>query len=289
MIKNIFLAIRPKTLPAALAPVVIGSAMAHANGKFHSLAAAVAALGAVLIQIGTNLTNDYADFFKGADQNRQGDVRVTQAGLISPEQVKQMAIGAFGLAFLIGLYLVARGGWFILGLGMIGILCGVFYTVGKYALAYTGWADIVVLIFFGPIAVGLTHYVQSLYLSPVAFLAGCAPGLFSVAILTVNNRRDMIEDAKVDKKTLVVRLGRSFGNWYYKICIGIACAMPILLWIIEPKHPFSLLASLVFLLAIPIFKALNTQDGRALNPQLGATARLLVIYSLLFSIGWILV
>jgi 1,4-dihydroxy-2-naphthoate polyprenyltransferase len=289
MLKNFFHATRPKTLPAALAPVLMGSAMAFTDGKFHLLSALVAGLGAVLIQIGTNLTNDYADFFKGADVNRKGDVRVTQAGIFSPQQVKTMAAMTFLLAFLVGLYLVYRGGWLILALGIIGILCGIFYTVGKYALAYTGLADIFVLIFFGPIAVGVTHYVQSLEISPEAFIAGLAPGLFSVAILTVNNRRDMEEDALVDKKTLVVRFGRTFGNVYYQICVFIACFTPFLVMLVNPYHPLSILATFTFLLALPIVKILKNQDGRALNPQLGATARLLLVYSLLFSVGWILV
>ena len=200
-----------------------------------------------------------------------------------------MAIIAFALAFLIGLYLVYRGGWVILALGIIGILCGIFYTVGKYALAYTGLADVFVLFFFGPIAVGVSHYVQSLSLSPEAFLAGLAPGLLSVAILTVNNRRDMEDDAKVAKKTLVVRFGRSFGNLYHKTCVVIACFTPFLVMLLNPYHPVSIVASLTLLLAFPIFNALKYQDGSPLNPQLGATAKLLVIYSLLFSLGWMMV
>ncbi|HRK75409.1 MAG TPA: 1,4-dihydroxy-2-naphthoate polyprenyltransferase, partial [Rhodothermales bacterium] len=281
--------IRPKTLPAALAPVFIGTTMAWSDGLFHALSAMVAALGAVLIQIGTNLTNDYADFFKGADTaERKGPTRATQAGLLSPNAVRNGAILAFSLAFLLGLYLVYRGGWPILLLGIVAIFSGVTYTVGRYALAYTGLADLFVLVFFGPVAVGGTYYVQALTLPLWPVLAGLGPGLLSVAILVVNNRRDMLEDAKADKKTLIVRFGRTFGNIWYTLCVITAILMPIVLYLTERKHPFVLLELLILIPAAPLILALFREDGVALNPRLGATARLLLIYSLLFCIGWAL-
>ncbi|MBL7979611.1 MAG: 1,4-dihydroxy-2-naphthoate polyprenyltransferase [Bacteroidetes Order II. Incertae sedis bacterium] len=282
-------AIRPKTLPAALAPVLIGTTMAWSDGLFHAPSAIVAALGAVLIQIGTNLTNDYADFFKGADTaERKGPRRATQAGLLSANAVRNGAILAFSLAFFLGLYLVYRGGWPILLLGIVAIFSGITYTVGRYALAYTGLADFFVLVFFGPVAVGGTYYVQALVLPLWPILAGLGPGLLSVAILVVNNRRDMLEDAKADKKTLIVRFGRTFGNIWYTLCVVTAILMPIVLYLIEGKHPFVLLELLILIPATPLILALFREDGVALNPRLGATARLLLIYSLLFCIGWAL-
>lgn len=281
------LAIRPKTLPAAAAPVLIGTAMAFSDGVFHALSALVALLGALLIQIGTNLTNDYADFFKGADtEARKGPVRVTQSGLLTPEAVRNAAILSFGLAFCIGLYLVYRGGLPILWLGIASILCGVFYTVGRYSLAYLGIADLFVFVFFGPVAVGGTYFVQALSLTPAVLLAGIAPGLLSVAILVVNNRRDMIEDAAANKRTLVVRFGRTFGNTLHFLCIVLTLFVPSFLVAATSGHFFVFLTFLVILPAIPVIRAMNTDDGAALNPQLGATARLLVMYALLFAIGW---
>ena len=285
-----FHTIRPKTLPAALAPVLIGVAMAWSDGVLHIISALMAALGALLIQIGTNLTNDYADFFKGADTHeRKGPVRATQSGLLTPNAVRKAAVWVFGLAFLSGLYLVWRGGWPILALGLVAIASGVFYTVGRYALAYTGLADLFVLVFFGPVAVAGTYYVQAQYLSWAAVWAGLAPGLLSVAILIVNNRRDMHEDAKANKKTLVVRFGRTFGNIWYVICLVLAALTPLLLYLrFSPAHPFSLFALGMLAPALPLIRALFQEDGLALNPRLGETARLLLVYSLLFSMGWIL-
>lgn len=282
------LAIRPKTLPAAAAPVLIGTVMAWEGGVFHALSALIAALSALLIQIGTNLTNDYADFFKGADTaERKGPTRVTQAGLLAPTEVRAGAVVTFGIAFLIGLYLVVRGGLPILILGLSAIFSGVIYTVGRYSLAYTGLADLFVLVFFGPVAVGATYYVQALALPWQPILAGFAPGLLSVAILIVNNRRDMNEDAKANKKTLVVRFGRRFGNFWYGVAVVGAAFIPSLLYFLTQAHFMSLAATLILIPAFPLFKALAKEDGIALNPRLGETARLLLVYSILFSIGWL--
>lgn len=280
------LAIRPKTLPAAAAPVMIGTAMAFQDGKFHTLSALVALLGALLIQIGTNLTNDYADFFKGADtEARKGPVRVTQAGLMKPETVRNGAIFCFSLAFLIGLYLVSRSGTVMLWIGIASILCGVFYTVGRYSLAYLGIADLFVFVFFGLVAVGGTYYVQALELPLYVLVSGIAPGLFSVAILVVNNRRDMNEDVLANKKTLVVRFGRTFGNTLHAFCVLIPFAIPFILLLLTPISWWTLLPCLYLLRAKPILLAMQKDDGALLNVQLGATAQLLVLYAILFSIG----
>ncbi|MFB3133801.1 MAG: 1,4-dihydroxy-2-naphthoate octaprenyltransferase, partial [Rhodothermales bacterium] len=156
-------AARPKTLGAAVAPVLVGTAMAWEAGGFHAPAALCALLGALLIQIGTNFSNDYADFLKGADTGvRKGPLRVTQAGLVAPATMKRATVLVFALAFVVGLYLIWRGGWPILVIGVLSILSGVFYTVGRYSLADLGLADVFVLVFFGPVAVGGTYYVQAL-------------------------------------------------------------------------------------------------------------------------------
>ncbi|MBI3119171.1 MAG: 1,4-dihydroxy-2-naphthoate octaprenyltransferase, partial [Candidatus Hydrogenedentes bacterium] len=186
-LKTWLLAARPKTLWAGVSPVIIGSAMAWEAGAFHPAAALAALAGAVLIQIGANFANDYFDFIKGTDTaERVGPTRVTQAGLVTPRQMRNATALVLALAFLIGLYLASRGGWPILLIGLLSIAFAVLYTGGPFPLAYLGLGDLFVLIFFGLVAVSGTYYVQALQLPLAALLAGIAPGLFSTAILTVN-------------------------------------------------------------------------------------------------------
>lgn len=284
------LAARPKTLPAAIAPVIIGAAMAHADCAVVILPAIAALFGAVMIQIGTNLANDYYDFVKGADTtDRIGPMRLTQAGLISPGSMKRAAFIVFGLAALAGCYLVWRGGWPIVAIGLSSILFGVLYTGGPFPLGYHGLGEIFVLIFFGPVAVGGTYYVQMLTLDANVVIAGLAPGLISVAILVVNNLRDIDNDRVVGKQTLAVRFGRTFARLEYSGCVMVAAVVPLLLYVRTGSHLYSLLAGLILLAAIPIFRIVWTSgDGEQLNNSLAATGRLLMLYTVLFSIGWIL-
>ena len=284
------LAARPKTLGAAIAPVLMGTAMAWAAGGFHALAAGCALLGAILIQIGTNFSNDYSDFLKGADtEDRKGPLRVTQAGLVTPEAMKRATVIVFALAVVVGGYLIWRGGWPILLIGVLSILSGLLYTVGRYSLAYLGLADLFVLVFFGPVAVGGTYYVQTLMINEVVIIAGLAAGLLSVAILLVNNIRDVDEDRAANKKTLVVRAGRSFGVGLYMVCVLVAVLIPAGLYLYTGQHPWAMAVVLILPLAWPIVRKLrHERNVRALNPLLGATGRLLLLYSLLFSIGWML-
>jgi len=201
-IKTWVLAGRPKTLPAALVPVIMGTAMAYGDGVYHIPAALAALLGALLIQIGTNFVNDYADFKKGTDNGeRIGPLRVTQAGLVTPTQMKFAIALVFFLTVLAGLYLVYRGGWPVVIIGVLSIVSGALYTAGPYPLGYLGLGDIFVLIFFGPVALAGTYYVQALTINWIVILAGLAPGLLSVAILTVNNLRDIDGDKSREKNT----------------------------------------------------------------------------------------
>ncbi|MBI5149609.1 MAG: 1,4-dihydroxy-2-naphthoate polyprenyltransferase [Candidatus Omnitrophica bacterium] len=288
--KSWLLAIRPKTLPAGIAPVLMGTAMAFGDGIGDVLTALVCLLTALLLQIGTNLANDYYDFKKGVDTiDRVGPVRVTQAGLIPPGQVKAAFIGVFALAAVGSIYLVTRGGWMIGVLAVLAILSGIFYTAGKYPLGYLGLGDILVFTFFGPVAVAGTYYVQSLELNAAILLAGVAPGLFSVAILTVNNLRDMDSDRKSGKKTLAVRFGRGFALSEYLFCVLGACIAPVFIYMFIEDHLPVLTCVLIILAAVPtIKKVLTRTEGVALNAALAATARLLLAYSVLFSIGWVL-
>jgi len=284
------LAARPKTLPAAAAPVIIGMALAYADNGFHLLSALAALAAALLIQIGTNYANDYADHKSGVDHaERLGPLRVTQAGLVTPQAMKRTTAIIFLLALLIGIYLVYRGGWPILIIGLLSILFGVLYTSGPYPIGYNGLGEIFVLIFFGPIAVAGTYYVQSLSLSTVAIVAGLAPGLFSVAILDINNLRDISSDKKSGKKTLQVRFGLLFSRYLYALAMIIACLVPVALFAIDRSHPYSLAATIVALVSWPtIVKVTKGLEGRPLNDTLAATGKLLLFYSILFSVGWLL-
>lgn len=281
-------AVRPKTLWAAVAPVVIGTAMAVETGAFHLLSALLALLGAVLIQIGVNFHNDYADYLKGGDTDaRRGPLRVTQAGLLTPARMRQATIFVFGLAVAAGGYLMWRGGLPIVVVGLASIICAVLYTGGKYSLAYLGLGELFVMLFFGPVAVGGTYYVQTLTIDALVVVAGLAPGLLAAAILLVNNIRDVDEDRQSRKKTLVVRLGRRAGIWMYTGCVALAGLLPAALVVLTGDHAGALFAAAVLPLAWPIIRRLRVADDpAALNPLLGRTAQLLLLYSILFSIGW---
>lgn len=283
-------AIRPKTLWAAVAPVFVGTAMAVSDGGFHAPSAVAALLFAVLVQVGTNLCNDYADFKKGADtEERQGPIRVTQAGLLTPEIVLRGAVLVFALALLVSGYLVWRGGFILAVLAVLAVLSGVLYTAGPYPLGYLGLGDLFVLVFFGPVAVGATHYVQARYVSHLAVVAGLGAGLLSVAILVVNNLRDADTDAKAGKRTLAVRFGRGFARGEYVACILGAAMVPLALVLHTREHIYALATLVMLPLAWPAVRKVLTSDrGHVLNPVLGQTAKLLLIYSLLFSVGWLL-
>lgn len=281
------LAARPKTLPAAIAPVMMGTALAYHDGGFHGLAAVAALAGALLIQIGTNYCNDYADFQKGADtDNRLGPVRATQAGLVSPRQMLMATVVVFVWAALVGSYMVYRGGWLMLVIAASSIGAGVWYTVGRYALAYLGLADVFVLIFFGPVAVGGTYYVQTLEWPLYVTVAGLAPGLLSCAILLVNNLRDIEEDRRAQKRTLVVRLGPAFARAAYLFCIIVAvCLIPMVLWLGFDQPAWLVVAiGAIGWAKKPVQTIYGESPGAALNPALGATGRLLFIFALLFTV-----
>jgi 1,4-dihydroxy-2-naphthoate octaprenyltransferase len=281
---------RPKTLWAAVAPVIIGTAMAASDGSFHFLSAGAALFAAVMIQIGTNLANDYFDFKKGADTpDRVGPTRVTQAGLISPRAVKRATTLVFSLAVLAGIYLVWRGGWPIVIIGTLSILFGILYTAGPLALGYIGLGDLFVFVFFGPVAVAGTFYVQALTVTNEVIIAGIAPGLLSVAILTVNNLRDIDQDATTGKKTLAARFGRRFARTEYLLCVSLACIVPILIAFVANDHAVTAIAALIIVPVIPTIRSVYTKtDGPSLNTVLASTGRLLLLYSLLFSIGYLL-
>jgi len=282
------LAARPKTLAAGIAPVVMGTAMAAADARFHAMSAACALAGAVLIQIGTNFANDYFDAVKGSDtDDRIGPVRAVQAGLVSPGAMWLAAVLAFLAACAPGLYIVCRGGWPFVIVGLVSILCGVLYTGGPRPLGYIGLGDLFVLVFCGPVAVGGTYYVQALALPPEAVVAGLAPGLFSVAILTVNNLRDIEQDRIAGKRTLPVRFGRSFARVEYAVSLVAASAVipSLLAW--RTGRWGGMASILALVAAIPTIHTVFTKtDGPALNAALARTGQLLLLFAIFFSAGW---
>ncbi len=289
-VKIWLLAARPKTLAAGLTPVLIGTAMAASAHAFHLPSAAAAALGALLIQIGTNFANDYFDFVKGTDtEERVGPTRATQAGLVSPRVMLVATVLVFALSFLPGAYLIYRGGWPFLAIGIVSVICGVLYTGGPWPLGYLGLGDLFVLVFFGPVAVAGTYYVQALALTPDVLIAGFIPGLFSTAILTVNNLRDADTDVRTGKKTLAVRFGKTFARWEYVFCLVVpGIVLPLYLCVHTGGHWFALSALATMALAVPLIKhVFYSNDGVVLNDTLAGTGKLLLLFSIFFSIGWL--
>ena len=280
------LAARPKTLTAAVVPVVVGTGLALGEGMAVLWPALAALSGAVLIQIGTNLTNDYYDFRKGADTHeRVGPTRVTQSGLIAPQTVLAAGAACFTLAVAVGISLVARGGWPFLVIGLASVLAGWAYTGGPYPLGYHGLGDLFVMVFFGLVAVPGTFYAQALQLVPVVWPAAVAVGATGTMILVVNNLRDMETDARAGKRTLVVRLGRGFGRGEYVALLLLALAMPAAMVVLGWARWPVLLALLATPLAWPPLSRVLRTTGTALNPALGGTARFQAAFGLLLALG----
>ena len=284
------LAARPKTLPAAMAPVLVGSGLAAADARFAAGPALAALAGALLIQIATNFANDYYDFLKGADtEARLGPTRAAQAGLLPPSAVRTGALVTFGLATLAGLYLTWVAGWPIVVIGVLSIAAGLAYTAGPFPLAYMGLGEPFVFLFFGLVAVGGTYYVQALDVTPGALLAGVGVGALSTAILVVNNLRDLETDAAVGKRTMAVRLGPGGTRAELVLLVVLAFAVPAAGVLLLGWSPATLLVIAALPLAGPPLRtALHYRDPRELNPALGATARLLTAYAGLLTLGLVL-
>lgn len=280
------LAIRPRTLPAAAAGVIMGCALAWQDGFFRLDAALACLLTAMLLQIGSNLANDVFDFERGADTpERSGPVRVTQAGLLTPSQVKAGMAVVFALAALSGLYLALLGGWPIILIGIAAILSAIAYTGGPFPLGYYGLGDLFVFIFFGLAAVAGTYYVQAGFVSPAAWWMALPPGLIITAILVVNNLRDLENDRKAGKRTLAVRLGERVTKYQYLLCmivayliLPIAASTGVLSW-------SALLAWLSIPLAIRAARIVLTQHGRPLNAALVVTSQTALLFSVMFWLG----
>jgi 1,4-dihydroxy-2-naphthoate octaprenyltransferase len=286
IMRSWILAARPKTLLASICPVAIGCALAYRDGVFHAMSAVAAWIGAVSIQIGTNFCNDYCDFLQGADTaERKGPTRAVQAGLISPPAMLWATILMFGIAAATCIYLIWRAGWWLLLIGTLSILFGVLYTAGKKSLAYLGLGDIFVLVFFGPIAVAGTYFVQAGGLSILPLVVGWVPGLISVGLLVVNNLRDIDEDRKANKKTLAVRFGATFARCEYAACMVSAAFILILVCISNLLPPTVLVSLLAILPGLVIAGRIWRVNGTDLNPLLGQTAMVLLLFSVVFCGG----
>lgn len=278
---------RPKTLCASVSPVILGSILGFAQGAFHPLLFLFTLMTALGIQITTNLANDYFDFLKGADTaDRKGPLRVTQAGLVSLFTMKKAILLSLAFTAFTGLYLTLHGGIFIAGLLVLSLILSVLYTAGPYSLAYMGLGDLFVFLFFGPTAVLGAYYLQTGCFSWDALLVGIGIGAISTAIISVNNLRDVEEDALVGKKTLAVRFGKTFAKVEYLSCLCLAGLIPYFFLF---TRPLTLLSLLFFLPAAPCLRSVfYYENPEELNTVLVKTGQLLIIYTLLLSIGWIL-
>jgi len=281
-----FLASRPATLTAAVVPVLVGTALCWHQGQLHATTAVIALAGAILIQLGTNYANDLHDFLKGTDDDdRVGPTRAVQAGLISVNSMRRAMGIAFGLAFLVGLLLVARAGWPIALLGIFSILSGWAYTGGPYPLGYHGLGDLFVFIFFGFAAVVGTFYVQALEAPFIAWLFAIPVGASCTAIIVVNNLRDRVGDEQSGKRTLAVRWGARWTRRYYvALLLGSTLCVP--LWSLGSRGEATLLAPLLLLPVVwRLARALHSAEGEALNPVLAKTAAFHLVLGLVMSVS----
>lgn len=282
-------AARPRTLPAAIAPVIVGAALAWRDRVFDPGASALCLAFALLVQIGTNFANDYYDFVKGADTAaRVGPRRAVAAGLIAPATMKRAMIAVFAAAFACGLGLLPWGGPWLLAVGVASILCGIAYTGGPWPLAYLGLGDIFVFIFFGLVAVAATYFVQAGRVTADALLAAVPIGLLTTNILVVNNYRDVETDAIAGKHTLVVRFGRGFARAQHAVSIILALLIP-LLFVARDHAGWRALPLLVTPLAWSHLRRLrDSRTPAELIALLGDTGKLVALYSLLFGAGLVL-
>ncbi len=284
------LAARPKTLPAAATPVLVGTAVAWSLSAARWAPALAALFGALAIQVGTNFANDLFDFRKGADTlERLGPLRAMQAGLLHEQQMIAGIVAAFALATLAGIYLASVAGWPIVWIGVFSILSGLAYTGGPFPLAYNALGDLFVMVFFGFVAVCGTVYVQALSVPELAWWAGGLVGCLSTAILVVNNVRDIETDRKAGKKTIPVLLGRRFGLLEYALLLAGAYAIPVATLLKNLTRAPALACLLTLPLALLLLvRICRSVDGPTLNRLLAQTARFGLVHGLLFAAGLVI-
>lgn len=280
------LAIRPKTLPAAAASVIIGTVLAWYDGGF-ALGPAFAALAiALLLQIGSNLANDVYDDERGADTaDRLGPTRVTQAGLLTRKQVKTGMKVVFVIAFLLGMYLTWVRGWMVLVIGIAAIVAAIAYTGGPWPLGYHGLGEVFVFLFFGVTAVVGTYWVQTGVTAPIAWIMSISPGLLITAIIVVNNLRDIEQDRVAGKRTVSVRIGAEATKWEFVACVAVAYLVVPAVVLAEMLPAPALLSWLSLPLAYLTTRMVFTQTGKPLNKALAMTGQTTLAFSVLFAVG----
>lgn len=280
------LASRPKTLLAAFVPVMVGSALAINQNKFEWHLSAIALLCSILIQVGTNFTNDLFDFYKGADTDkRKGPVRVLASGLITINEMKTGIAAVFGIAFILGLYLVYTSGLLILLIGVLSIIAGITYTAGPFPLAYKGLGDAASFIFFGLVGTVGTFYLHTNEISLIAVMASIPVGALITNILVVNNFRDIEEDKAAGKNTLAVKLGKTFSIYEFIFFNVISFIVPLVLYTQYHLGYWIFLTYTLIPLAFFLTRMLYTLNGTQLNKTLELTAKFSAMYGVLFSIG----
>lgn len=282
-------ALRLRTLPAAVSPVVVGSAIAAHDHHFDSAAAGLCLVFALLVQVGTNFANDYYDFVHGADNaSRVGPRRAVASGLVTPEAMRRATAAVFAAAFIAGLGLIHWGGPWMLAVGLASIACGIAYTGGPWPLAYHGMGDLFVFVFFGLVAVCVTYFVQAARVSAHSLLAGASMGLLCSNILLVNNYRDLESDSDANKRTLVVRFGRRFARGQFLASLAVSFGVPIL-FLITGYRAWCLLPLLLLPMAVNHMRRLSAgATPPDLVSLLGDTAKLMAAYAALFALGILL-
>jgi 1,4-dihydroxy-2-naphthoate octaprenyltransferase len=268
---------------------MVGTAIAAVTGGARVGPALAALFGAMMLQITSNFANDVFDHEKGADtEERLGPTRAVQAGLLTPAEVRRGMMATIALATVAGLYLTAVAGWPCVVIGLCSIAAGVAYTGGPYPLGYHGLGDVFVMIFFGFVAVCGTVFVQTGTVPALAWLGAVPVGAIATAVLVVNNVRDRETDAKAGKRTLAVRFGRRAGVVEYAALLGAAYAAPVVALLAFGRSPFILLPWVSLPIAVRLVRAVSTTSGRALNEYLVGTAKLLLVYGVLFSAGLVI-
>ncbi|MBK8252565.1 MAG: 1,4-dihydroxy-2-naphthoate polyprenyltransferase [Polyangiaceae bacterium] len=282
------MAARPATLTAAIVPVMVGTSAAYSLGEVRKAPAVLALVGAILIQIATNFANDVFDAEKGADTaERLGPTRAVQAGLLTAKQVRKALVVTVILAVIVGLGLTYLAGWPVVAIGIASILSGIAYTGGPYPLGYHGLGDVFVMLFFGFVAVCGTAFVDTGSVPPVAIWASIPVGAIATCILIVNNLRDRHTDVKAGKRTLAVRLGRTGVLIEYALMLLAAYAVPSYL-AIQGGKMWMFLPLLSLPVAALLFRRITLSEGKPLNACLANTAKLLLLYGVLFSAGFVL-
>lgn len=284
-----FLAARPRTLPAAVAPIVVGTAVAVRENAFVWWVALLALLTALLLQIAANFANDAIDAKKGSDTaDRTGPMRITAAGYVTYSQVMNATWITLALAMVTGIPLLVRGGWPFVALGIASLICAVAYTGGPFPISYLGLGEVFVFLFFGLIAVTGTAYLQTGELTTLSLAASVPPGAMIVGILIINNYRDREQDARVNKRTVAVRIGAKNTCIEYYLMLVLTMLSPFIFWVVGWLNAWALITVLSWPMFWQLARQVQTLQGPPLNQTLGLTGKTALVHSLLLGLALVL-